>query len=65
MVFDLINGGTFLNVTDELNTGVLWIGVHVIALPDGSSESAIAVPDPATLFLLGLGSLALLRIRKR
>ena len=63
--FDLINGGTFLNVADELNTGTLWIGVHVIALPDGSSESAIAVPDPATLFLLGLGSLALLRIRKR
>jgi len=63
--FDLINGGTFLNVADELNTGTLWIGVHVIALPDGSSESAIAVPVPTTLFLLGLGSLALLRIRKR
>ena len=65
MAFDLINGGTFLNVADELNTGTLWIGVHVIALPDGSSESAIAVPEPTTLFLLGLGSLALLRIRKR
>lgn len=65
MVFDLINGGTFLNVTDELNAGTLWIGVHVVALPDGSSESAIAIPDPATLFLLGLGSLSFLRIRKR
>jgi hypothetical protein len=63
--FDLINGGTFQNVTDELNTGVLRIGVHVITLPDGSSESAIAVPEPAALFLLGLGSLGLLRIRKR
>lgn len=63
--FDLINGGTFQNVTDELNSSALWLGVHVIALPDGSSESAIIVPGPATLFLLGLGSLALLRIRKR
>jgi hypothetical protein len=63
--FDLINGGTFAHVADELNTGTLWIGVHVIALPDGSSESAIAVPEPTALFLLGLGSLALLRIRKR
>lgn len=65
MAFDLINGGTFLKVTDELNSGTLWIGVHVIALPDGSSESAIAVPEPAALFLYSLGSLGLLRMRKR
>ncbi len=62
--FDLINSGTFQSVVDELNTGVLWIGVHVIALPDGSSESAIAVPEPTMLFLLGLGALALLRKRR-
>ncbi len=59
--FDLINSSTFQSVVDELNTGALWIGVHVIALPDGSSESAIAVPEPAALFLLGFGALALLR----
>ncbi len=62
--FDLINSGTFQSVVDELNTGVLWIGVHVIALPDGSSESAIAVPEPAALFLLCFGALALLRKRR-
>ena len=59
--FDLINSSTFQSVVDELNTGALWIGIHVIALPDGSSESAIAVPEPAALFLLGFGALALLR----
>ena len=62
--FDLINIGTFQSVVDELNTGVLWIGLHVIALPDGSSESAIAVPEPASLFLLWFGALALLRKRR-
>lgn len=62
--FDLVGGGTVAGVIDELNTGVLRIGVHIIALPDGSSESALAVPEPATLLLLGLGTLALLRKRR-
>jgi hypothetical protein len=62
--FDLINNGTFQSVVNELNAGVLWIGVHVIALPDGSSESAIAVPEPTMLCLLGFGVLALLRKRR-
>ena len=62
--FDLINGGTFLNLVDELNTGALRIGVHVVGLPKGSGESAITTPEPTTLFLLGLGALALLRKRR-
>ena len=62
--FDLSNASRFPGVIDELDTGVLRIGVHVIALPDGSSESAIAVPEPATIALLGLGALALLRKRR-
>jgi hypothetical protein len=64
ITFDLISGGSFQSVIDELNTGALRIGIHVIALPDGSSEGAIAVPEPATIFLLGLGALALLRKRR-
>lgn len=60
--FALINNGTFINVVDELNTGNLRIGAHVIGLPDGSSESAvITAPEPTTLSLLGLGALAILR----
>lgn len=64
ITFDLINGGSFQSMIDELDTGVLRIGVHIIALPDGSSESAIAVPEPATICLFGLGVLALLRKRR-
>jgi len=65
VTFDLINGGMLKDVIDELNTGVLRVGVHVIAFPDGSSESALAVPEPATICLLGLGALALIRKRRR
>ncbi len=64
ITFELINGGTLDDVIDELNTGVLRVGVHVIAFPDGSSEGAIAVPEPTTMCLLGLGALALLRKRR-
>lgn len=64
VAFDLINAGTFSDVIDELNTGALRTGVHVIGLPDGSSESAVAVPEPGTVFLLGLGGLVLLGKRR-
>ena len=63
ITFD-INGGIFANVIDELDIGTIRIGAHVIALPDGSSEAAIAVPEPATVALLGLGALTLLRKRR-
>jgi len=62
VTFGLINGGTLDDVIDELYDGTLRVGVHVIAFPDGSSESA--VPEPATIALLGLGALALLRKRR-
>ncbi|MFH1371643.1 MAG: PEP-CTERM sorting domain-containing protein, partial [Planctomycetota bacterium] len=62
--FDLINGGTLEDVIDELNNGTLRVGIHIIGLPDGSSESAILVPEPATMCLLGLGALGLLKKRR-
>jgi len=61
--FDLINGGTLSSVLDELNSGQLRIGVHVIALPDGSSESAVSIPEAGTFILLALGGAALLARR--
>lgn len=51
--FTLDNNGTFENVIDGLNTGSIRIGMHVIALPDGSSVTAVVVPEPGTLMLLG------------
>ena len=61
ITFDLMTGGTFAAVIDGLDTGAIRIGTHVIALPDGSSESAVNMPEPATVCLFGLGVMALLR----
>jgi len=63
ITFTLISGGTFQGVIDELDAETLRIGAHIIALPDGSSESGV-VPEPTTIALLGLGALALLRRRR-
>ncbi len=62
--FDLV-GGTLQDVLDELNSGALRVGVHIQDFTDGSSESAVNVPEPATICLFGLGGLALLRKRKK
>ena len=62
--FDLESGGTLEGVVEELNSGVLRVAIHIINLPDGSSESAIAVPEPATMTLLALSGIAML-LRKR
>lgn len=60
--FNLESGGTLEDIVEELNSGVLRVAIHIIDLPDGSSNSAIAVPEPATLMLLALGTILL---RKR
>ena len=60
--YNLINSATFGNVTDALNSSDLRIGIHVIALPDGSSEAAIT-PEPTTILLLSLGAVLLRKKR--
>jgi hypothetical protein len=62
--FNLSNGTAFGTLIDYLDAGALRIGAHVIALPDGSSESVIAIPEPATIAFLGLGTLLFLRKRR-
>ena len=56
ITFNLADGKTFGNIIDELSSGSLRIGEHIIALPDGSSESAVTIPEPMTTILLGLGA---------
>ena len=48
-------GGTLQNVLDELDSGALRVGMHIQNFPAGSSESAVNVPEPTTIALLGLG----------
>lgn len=62
--FDLIGSTTTTDVINALNNNDLRVGIHLIALPDGTSEAAINVPDPTTFLLLGLGGLVLKRKRK-
>lgn len=59
--FTLQGGQTYLDVVDDLTTGALRIGIHVIAFDSGGSESFInaPVPEPGTAVLVGLGLLAL------
>ena len=63
--FNLINGGTLEDVLVELNTGMLRVGLHVIDVAGVYSESAVLIPEPATVALLGLGALFLLRRKRR
>jgi hypothetical protein len=58
--FTLQGGQTLADVLNELASGQLRIGVHVIAFASGGSESFLNVPEPdaAMLVALGLAGLA-------
>jgi hypothetical protein len=65
VTFSIAEGSTLEDVISQLNDSILRVGIHIIGLgPEDGSESAVTVPEPATVFLLGLGGLALLRKRR-
>lgn len=60
-----LSGGSVEEVIEELNTGVLRIGIHVQDFDFEGSEAFINnVPEPATILLLTLGGLILRRSKR-
>jgi hypothetical protein len=67
ITFDMTGGSTLYDVINALEAGTLRAGAHVIALPDGSSGSAVTVPapEPATLLLFSTAGLWVLTRRRK
>jgi hypothetical protein len=59
-LFDLKCDKTYSDVISAFDSDKLRIGVHVQAFPDGSSASYVT-PEPASIALLGLGTIMLRR----
>lgn len=70
IIMNLEPGATFDDLIQQINDKSLRIGAHVIALPDGTGFSAMcvppdSVPEPSTVAILGIGSLFLIKRKKR
>lgn len=69
---DLDYGTSYSDIISGLGDGSVRVGMHVIGLSDGSSFSAVnevneinETPEPATIGLLGIGTLFLFRNHKK
>jgi len=63
-VYSIETGTTVFDIEQEILSGELRIGYHVQGFSDGGSASFVNTPEPASILLLGLGTLALLRKRR-
>ena len=63
-VYSVPQGCTIYDIEQEVSSGVLRIGYHVQGFSDGGSASFVNTPEPASLLLLGLGTLVFLKKRK-
>ena len=62
LVFKLILPNTFDEIITALENGPLRIGLHVQSIGlESQSDSFVSVPEPATIALLSLGALSLVR----
>ncbi len=65
-VYSVNQGTTVYDIEQEILNGDLRVGFHVQAFGDGASASFVnVVPEPATILLLGLGSLAFIKKFKK
>ena len=64
-LFQTSEGVSTHDIGNQLLSGDLRVGAHVIAFPDGSSEVAVSTPEPSTVLLLLLGGSLMIRSRRR
>lgn len=65
ITFDVESGHTFSDVIDHMNDGAMRIGAHIISVSREEVSVSAVTPEPATIALLGLGALSLLKNRSR
>ena len=62
---NLLGSHTLSEITGQLDSGTMRIGAHIISVSCSEVSVSAVTPEPATIALLGLGSLILRKRSKR